>query len=127
MKRREGFVSNSSSSSFIVVANSEEDIKKLKLTVKFDLTTFLDSYKGILRTKEEVIEYLKEQCMYYDEEVCDDSKKMIDAVDNGKLVFIGSFSDDNYNSDIENYLCNHGLYDVKMPKGAEIIQGEGGY
>ena len=54
MKIREGFVSNSSSTSFVVVV---EDNTEIELRIKVDLAKFGD----VLTTEQEVIDYFTEQ------------------------------------------------------------------
>lgn len=122
MKVRKGFVSNSSSSSFVIAVDSEEDIKNLKITVEVDLTNYIDDYpSGILKTKEDVMKYAEEN--YLSEK---DVKEMLDVIKRGKVVIAGSFASDSDDS-VENYLCENGLNNVELIDGIEIINGEGGF
>lgn len=114
MKIRSGFVSNSSSSSFIVVADKKNT--KMKITFEVDLTCFGKS----ISTPEE----LKELFKYYE---LDDPSflKAKDAIKKGKIVIHGSFCDSG--NAIETFLCENGLKsDAKNPN-IEIIESNGRY
>ena len=57
MKIRTGFVSNSSSSSFIVAAPPQKDSTKVTITIEVDLAEYANT---TIKTVEELIEYFKE-------------------------------------------------------------------
>ena len=116
MKVRNGFVSNSSSSSFVVAMSKEG---KPEITIKVDLTKYTDH---ILSTIQELNEYWGNE---RDEinKLYEDCRKAIEA---GQIVYMGNFSDEDY-GDIQCGLCHRGLKKEDMPKGAIIIRSEGGY
>jgi len=120
MKVRNGFVSNSSSSSFVVALDPKKT--KIKIEIEVDLETY--AHKQIT-TLEEVEEHFKEEDTYgkRDEERY---KVFLKAIKEGKTVFVGSFSDDGDDA-IGTMLCNRGLEDKDMPKGGVIIESSGGY
>jgi hypothetical protein len=99
MKVRSGFVSNSSSSSFIVAVEDETRVK-----VKISFEADLEKYA---RRKLSTIEELNE---YYDDYW---------------VVLVGSF-DDQSGDELERFLCDNGLQGI-VTDDVEIIQSEGGY
>lgn len=99
MKRRAGFVSNSSSSSFII---SKKEDKELKVMVEMDLSKCVDKK---LKTKKEVDEYILDRygwnCTL--QEVLDDEEyvaeiyhEMLAAIDRGEVVYELSGSSEDY-------------------------------
>ena len=131
MKIRNGFVSNSSSSSFIVAVKSE-DKAKTKITVTFDvdLKDYLEH--PIVKTVKELKRIYKEE-LYYDidnENNDEDCAYMIQflkakkAIESGKMILIGSFSSES-GEGVEGVLCSKGL--PKKNKNFTIIYNEGGY
>lgn len=131
MKIRNGFVSNSSSSSFIVAGESEADLKNLKIEIKVDLS----NYGTIIKSKLELDEWFKDEYCYTDytiEEFLEDEpywkdkyEAMAKAISEGKVVCQGRCSDDTGDS-VELFLCENGLSGVFGDK-VTVIDGEGGY
>lgn len=119
MKIRSGFVSNSSSSSFIVAC---DDKSKTTITISFEVD--IQSYA------DRAITTIEELNGYYDEEWGDREWKYEEcrrAIEAGKTVLIGSFTDETLDS-MEAFLCNNGLEgNVPKDSGIEIIQSDGGY
>ncbi|MHA2280251.1 MAG: hypothetical protein ACXAC5_05270 [Promethearchaeota archaeon] len=117
MKVRSGFVSNSSSSSFIVAVEDETRVK-----VKISFEADLEKYA---RRKLSTIEELNE---YYDDYWGDRGWKYEEcrkAIEAGKVVLVGSF-DDQSGDELERFLCDNGLQGI-VTDDVEIIQSEGGY
>ena len=133
MKIRSGFVSNSSSSSFVVAVKEGET--KITVTTEFDLA---DSARATCRTIEDLNEHFLEEWAYgHDsiEEFLNDSeevwatehyKKAKEAIENGKVVMFGSF--ESYGEGpVESMLCDNGLKGIVDEDKIEIIYSEGGY
>ena len=120
MKIRNGFVSNSSSSSFIVAVDGDKT--KVTLTVEVDLA----DYGTVCRTETEVTEMF--ELDYGTEEMEDEDamaptyQKCLQAVRDGKIIILGSFVSDE--PGVEAYLCEEGL--PESP-GMDIIENDAGY
>ncbi len=133
MKVRNGFVSNSSSSSFIV---SAKDSKDFNGEAKIIIPVNLKEHGEILKTKKQVEDYFCEQHGVDSiEEFITETKgesdwgtgydsytKAIKAIENGEVVCAGGFCDEN--GDLEYALCRYGINEMK---GINKIFTEGGY
>ena len=122
-RQRECFVANSSSSSFIVAVNKGN--LKIKLEMEVDLEKYADK---TISTIEELIYYFKEDMCYSVEELEENEEyqNAKRAIQDGKTVLIGSFSNES-GDDLEYFLCENGLKDNINSKDLVIIQSEGGY
>lgn len=126
-KIRNGFVSNSSSSSFIISKKGSID-KKVTIAVEVDLSDFVSE---TFTTKEEVIEHIKDEYCYggyslekmFEDEpyVKEQYDNMMAAIERGEVIYKGLFSSEG--EPVEAFLCDHGL-----PSGDyNVIESEGGY
>ena len=120
MKLRNGFVSNSSSSSFIVAV---KDATKIQLVIEADLEKFADK---IITTEEELNKHFEyewgDEFKDKDEWVMKTYNKCLKAINDGMKVLFGSFSSDG--EALEQFLCEEGVPDSP---GIDVIQGDGGY
>ena len=113
MKIRLGFVSNSSSTSFIVASKNS---LKLILKIEVDLFPFVEE---TLKTKAEVDQYFED----YDKEKDGEYAKCIEALKSGKKVYVGNLANDTGNG-LEAFLCENGIPETE---GIEIIHSEEGF
>lgn len=125
MKIRNGFVSNSSSSSFIISAHPKQSLKTT-ITIEANINNYV---KQTINTIEELQEYLedvagtcsitklKEYGWY------DTYKKCLSALEQGNIIYVGEFGNENGDV-IENLLLDNGLKDCENFK---VIQSEAGY
>lgn len=125
MKIRSGFVSNSSSSSFIVAVKKGKKAK-VKLELEVDLADYSNT---TLSNKEDVLAYLKDHYGYEkgdfnDNYVVKIYTTIMEYINNGDEIIVGSFSSDG--NITEEYLCNTGLNDV-VSKSVTVIQSDAGY
>ena len=104
MKVRNGFISNSSSSSF-VVATKHTDVK-VKLVIEVDLEEFLD--EDLIYTKEQLDGYIMEQYGWGEcnlSEVLNDSEQVSDMytrclkkIEEGNRIYFCTASNEDYNN-----------------------------
>ena len=112
MKIRSGFISNSSSSSFIVATTGEAKVK-----IEIDLK----KYGTVCRTEEEVVAFFNDEWGDVEEEPA--LKEQLDVcikeINQGKEIIYGRVSNE---SDDWESNC---LYEKGVPKqeGIEVIQG----
>jgi len=119
MKTRKGFVSNSSSTSFIV---GIEDNTEIELHIKVDLA----SYGDVITTKEKLDKYYNDRYWKYNEEEEDwreEYDKCVAIIEAGKKLIMGDFSDDSGDA-LSAFLCDHG---IPESPGIEVIHSEEGY
>jgi len=126
MKSRNGFVSNSSSSSFVVATKNKGDNmnSKVKFIIEVDLSDYVD--KSISTLEELIAHYQKwggeipNKGDWNWKEWCAPKK----AIEEGKIVHFGSFCDE---TEPEEYmLCHRGLNDIESDD-VEVIFSEAGY
>lgn len=135
MKIRTGFVSNSSTSSFLIAADDNGEDTKVKIQIEVDISRYADT---VMRTKEEVDAYMIDRHCWGDmktledvfqsdwcgESLKEEYEKMIDAVEKGKVVMAGGFSNE-YSDAAELFLSCNGI--PKDAEGVEIIYNEAGF
>jgi len=119
MKIRNGFVSNSSSSSFIVAVDKGKG-GKFKISLEVDLEKLADK-------KISSVQDLDKLAMEYgwDEEGNKETyERMKLEIEKGREILVGSFANDNYDP-AEQLLCENGI--PKDVEGITIIENEGGF
>ena len=133
MKIRSGFVSNSSSSSFIIAFKGDKKQLKSRLTTIFKLPDDYPLHQlvdGISETIFKCIEEgyragitgTKEYLAYIEDEGNDPDDDQIALIDKGFTLYPGSFSSEEYG--IEETLCET---DIDYVSDDLIIKHEGGY
>ena len=121
MKKKLDFITNSSSTSFIIASNDEE-LLKVPMTIEVDLTQYLEKK---ISTLEELKKYWIED--RYDDEEDEQYLKCQKLIKEGNVVYFLNCSDENYSDPMETLLCYKGLNDLKLPDGVKVIMGNGGY
>jgi hypothetical protein len=121
MKIRNGFVSNSSSSSFIV--STKKAVKEIPVVIEADL---MDLITVSIETEEELNRYVKhhygcdsyESADEYEKKRWDKMKK---AIAEGNVLHCGRGSNEDSDT-LSMEVYEHGLRGLKLPKGIKIIQ-----
>jgi hypothetical protein len=105
MKIRKGYVSNSSTSSFIVSIPKDKE-SHFVITIPVNLESYVDN---IINTKEELDEEFKGRFKYgdieYEEKLYNEC---LEAINKGERVLLGGFANDSNNS-VENFLYYNGI------------------
>ena len=116
MKIRKGFVSNSSSSSFIISTKNPNKLK-VKLEIEVDLNEFIDEYgnddkRTIFKTEQDLKKYYAYNYGYVDSDF--DNKEYqncLSEIKKGNSIIILSCS--NENGSLEGFLCDNGIDNIK--------------
>lgn len=118
MRKRLFFVSNSSSSSFVLSTDNPED---LKVMVEVDLSELVDK---VVKTEDELKKYCLEE-LYFDEDHIENNKtykKYLKKLKQGKTLLFMSCSNDSDNA-ISGALYESGIGLLKSKK-FEIISDD---
>lgn len=136
MKIRNGFVSNSSSSSFILTTQlKRKSIEDGKLTLTITVPLDSDLIESIISTKKELyahwesyygesVDEMRKDSEYYADEL-EELEKLELLVDNGLTVIIGECSDEDREG-IGPYLCGNGFGNVTINNG-DVFSSDEGY
>ena len=113
-KRRLGYVSNSSSSSFIISTNTKDD--RIKVNIEISLDDFMNKFLGddgnaeYIKTKEELVNYIYEEYFY----ITDDRRQYEELSKEEQLKILFEVDGDDY----KYYDCLK-----ELEKGNVIIKG----
>ena len=126
MKIRQGFVSNSSSSSFIVAFKKEKPIStKVKIEMEIDLATYGTVFDNIKDLQCYYTEKYKINFKNPDEEdyCIYQYRKAEKAINDGKIIILGNFCSDSGEA-VEYMLYELGLKKILKDENIEVIENE---
>ena len=137
MKIRKGFVSNSSSSSFVLAAPKGTNPKDLTIDVKMNIGSLFSQQEPI-ETLAALEEYFEERYLYRDDEQKDTSfeelakeegdyvwdfySKAKGAIEDGKIILIGRASSEDFDNPAGLYIYNSGSDFVVCNAKVELIK-----
>jgi len=116
LKVKFDFITNSSSTNFIISCQSKKDVN---LNTTLEIPINLSNYITKTFTTEESVK------KHYGDELGDEQQEIINEIKKGNTVHILTCSDQEDSA--ESILCEHGLDNVKLPKGVKVLRGNGGY
>jgi len=123
MKTRQGFVSNSSSSSFIIATDGKETVKMM---VEVNLDNLSEYSIQTIEGLNEFFEY--EHDAKFDENSNEDSYYYTEylackkAIKNGKTIFAGSVGSEG--NCVEQFIYENGFEENELDADIEIIESE---
>lgn len=118
MKTKLSFVTNSSSTSFIIGDLDKANKVEVTVKIKVNLLDFLRETLTTLEDLDRYFDYWEDDSVEYQE-----CKKIIKK---GGVVYILRVATD-CSSPIEWLLCNNGIEDLDLPDNIVVIYGKGGF
>lgn len=120
MKNRKSFVTNSSSSSFIVTSKVKYDTLPVKLAFDYDLMKSIDDTFVDIQKFKEYFEEMHGTSESWSDHNCKEFAKCMSTLCDGGVVYCGSVGND-YDEPISIMLYEVGFKNVTLDAGMELI------
>jgi len=121
MKIRKGFVSNSSSSSFIIASDKEPGDLELKVELKCKADKITN---GVIRTEEELISFCKKELCWNDNGFkTEEFENMLNSIRKGKKLICCQVGNEEENP-LETILFEEGIDNLILSENSKIVHEE---
>ena len=127
MKTRKKFVSNSSSSSFVIACDKKDyKDKEIEVTIKCKISSLIER---VFDDEKELDSYVKKICCEdgIDEEELNEYyeyEKMKKALNEGKVILVCQASSEDFDNPVSQAIYDKGISKENLPENVDLIDEE---